>query len=265
MKDIIIFSGQSNMQGQTESCPSKNNPIESAVEYRYLTDEFIPLCHPCGEAIEEDVLAGAFEGKGSLLPDFCKAYIAETGHEVVAVHAARGATQVHQWLPSCRRFEVFIAKCKAAISKVKETDEVGNIWLVWLQGESDALASVSCDDYKKMLNEFRVAIEKEIPLDGFGIIRVGKFAGPVVGKLENDIRIIRAQEELCKTDDFTLLTRITGVCTNDPEKWINPYYKGHYNNAAMELIGTVAGKNLGKCVMKLPFELEDEPYDEVTI
>ncbi len=262
MKDIIIFSGQSNMQGQTESCPPKT-PVDGALEYRFLKDELIPLCHPVGEVVRGDLLWEAYQGKGSLIPDFCKSYIAQTGHEVVAVHAARGATQVYEWLPPKPRFQAFVDKCTAAINKVKETDTIGSVWLVWLQGESDALAAITTLDYKKMLIKFREAVTERIPLDGFGIIRVGKFAEAVTGKTESDLRIIRAQEELCRDDDFTMLTRITGVCTQEPEKWINPHYQGHYNNAAMELIGTTAGANLARAVMGLRIQLEDEPYSEV--
>ncbi len=264
MKDIIIFSGQSNMQGQTESCPPKI-PVDGALEYRYLKDELIPLCHPVGEVIDGDLLWEAYEGKGSLIPDFCKSYIVQTGHEVVAVHAARGATQIYEWLSPKPRFNTFIKKCEAAISKVRQIDEIGSIYLVWLQGESDALASVTTLDYKKMLKKFKDSVFEKLPVDAFTIIRVGKFAETAVGKGENDLEIIRAQEELGKTDDFILLTRITGECTKLPEKWINPNYIGHYNNAAMEVIGTRAGENLGKYNMNIPFELEDEPYDEVNI
>ena len=46
--DIIIFGGQSNMQGQTEGLPQDNALVQGALEYRYLTDEFIPLLHPVG-------------------------------------------------------------------------------------------------------------------------------------------------------------------------------------------------------------------------
>ena len=51
--DMIIFSGQSNMQGQTESTATVNStPVDNALEYRFLTDELIPLACPVGENIE---------------------------------------------------------------------------------------------------------------------------------------------------------------------------------------------------------------------
>ena len=47
--DILIFGGQSNMQGQTEGLPENNAPVQGALEYRVKTDELIPLQHPVGE------------------------------------------------------------------------------------------------------------------------------------------------------------------------------------------------------------------------
>ena len=34
--DIIIFAGQSNMQGETEGLPLNNEPVRNALEYRFL-------------------------------------------------------------------------------------------------------------------------------------------------------------------------------------------------------------------------------------
>ena len=48
--DITIFSGQSNMQGQCE-CLSENNIVNDAYEYKWLTDEMLPLKNPVGENI----------------------------------------------------------------------------------------------------------------------------------------------------------------------------------------------------------------------
>ncbi len=258
MKDILIFSGQSNMQGQTEAV-MPSDPVPHAWEYRFLTHELCPLAHPVGEDVGDGLLLAAHEGKGSLIPAFCRAYTQETGHEVVAVHAARGATMVCEWFPGTARFETFAAKCRGAIEAVSATDTVGRISLVWLQGESDACASVSKADYMSGLRRFREAVAATLPLDEFCLIRVGKFTEDA-----RDLEIIRAQEALCHTPDFLMLTRITGMCTQDIPRWINPFERAHYNNAAMELIGTTAGKHLAFYTKGIPFQLEEDPYGEVT-
>ncbi len=254
--DIIIFSGQSNMQGQTESLMS-TVPVPDALEYRYNENALIPLRHPVGETVGENLLLGAHESHGSLIPDFCRGYMEQTGRPVVAVHAAKGATIIADWLPPCPRFDALIDKCRGAIAAVGE-ENVGRVWFVWLQGESDALISLDQETYEARVCTFRDALVERLPIEAFTIIRVAKFADD-----ERDIPILKAQEALCTKPGFVMLTRLTGIFTNDPDKWTNPFARAHYNNAAMTLLGETAGRNLGRYADGLPFELEHDPYPEV--
>ncbi len=259
MVDLIIFSGQSNMQGQTESCPCEPT-VPDALEYRHLSNTLVPLCHPVGENIDGGLLLAAHEGHGSLIPDFCRAYMAESGRRVVAVHAARGATMISEWQEPSARFDLLVAKCRGALRAIRRTEEVGRVFFVWLQGESDAIAGVSQADYMTRMRDFSVSLRAALPIECFAFIRVGKFVGDA-----RDIAIIRAQEALAASGEFLMLTRLTGVCTNDPARWISPYAAGHYNNAAMTLIGHAAGKHLGLYAMGKDFSPEAEPYPEVIV
>ena len=100
------------MQGQSE-CLSEDAVVENAFEYKFLTDELVPLKNPVGENITVDFKEGYTHVKGAsddwrerhllgsacynhtnLVPQFCRAYVKETQHEVVAVHTAKGATVV---------------------------------------------------------------------------------------------------------------------------------------------------------------------------
>ena len=79
--DVIIFGGQSNMQGQTESLPESNDPVEGALEFRYYEDALIPLQNPVGEAMHGGIACMASsQGHGSLVPAFCRAYQARRCH-----------------------------------------------------------------------------------------------------------------------------------------------------------------------------------------
>lgn len=257
--DILLFGGQSNMHGQTEACPEKI-PVDGALEYRFLQNTLIPLCHPVGENIG-NLLEGADQGRGSLIPDFCREYIEKSGKKVTAVPVAYGATTISQWLPEDSKgaHYMLLRKAKDAIRAVKERGEsVEKIYMIWLQGESDAIASTDAETYKARVRRFRDILVKEVGIDDFCFIRVGKFVGD-----ERDLVIIRAQEELSHEDGFDMITRVTGVCTQDTAKYINPSASGHYNNAAMELIGKSAGANLARIRLGQPVMLEDEPYDEL--
>lgn len=243
--DVLIFSGQSNMQGQTEILPSDNEPVKNILEYRHKTHCLQPLVHPVGEDIE-DLLLAAHEGHGSLLPDFCKAYQKECGNNVVAVHVAKGATCLSDWLSGTRRFEQTSEKIQAAIALAERMEKVENIFFIWLQGESDALAKTEEKVYLRQLIEFKNSLERRVDIKLFCIIRVGFFSQEKI----YDRAVMRAQERAARTDkDFCILTRICSKlsCRN---KFLNPYAAGHFNNAGMRIIGCKAGKKLGKLVVR---------------
>ena len=252
--DILIFGGQSNMQGQTEGLPQDNAPVNGALEYRYLTDEFVPLQHPVGEDVcPEKWIAASSGAGGSLVPDFCRAYTLATGREVLAVHTAKGSTTLAEWLHGTQHHYWAQKKWLGALKKAKTLGEVGHIYYVWLQGESDALIQTSEKEYFQKLIAYKNELKAEVGIEKFGIIKVGYFARMaswVAGSLEEktawDEAIMSAQERAVKEDgDFVMLTRVCTELSQNPEH-INPKAVGHYNNASMTRIGTEAGNALAE-------------------
>ncbi len=256
--DIIIFSGQSNMQGSTSE--KDNSPaVSNCYEYLFLTNELVPLKNPVGEDIGDKILWRSGLGNGSLVPYFCKEYFRKTNKEVVAIHVAKGDSSMREWQNDTERFSVAIEKIKAGISKVKEKAKVDKIYFVWLQGESDALNKTGTENYLQMLIALKNDIKKQIPIEKFCIIKVGHFAEfanwvdlPKEEKRKEDYKIMKAQELAPKVDkDFVLLTR---VCTklSLKKKYLNEKECGpHYNNSAMAIIGKKAGSKLSSLDKKL--------------
>lgn len=239
------------MQGETESLPQINEPVANALEYRFLTDELITLKHPVGEDIGDGLLLMAKYGHGSLVPDFCRKYVEITGKNVVAVHTARGGTQLSEWLKGTERFESAVNKIKSAIKKAEKDWEIENVYIIWLQGESDAINKTTKEEYKQMLTNFKNDLKEEFKFNKFCIIGVGYFCGvvnwvdcgKVAGKLQDEV-IMAAQEEICKEDeDFLFLTDICKELSLN-EKNLNPFAQGHYNNESMKIIGETAAESL---------------------
>ena len=116
--DIIIFGGQSNMQGQSEALTNAEI-VPDSYEYRYLTNKIIPLKNPVGEDItynktrgyrfdngtnqqewlNSHVTGSSCYGYTNLVPEFCRAYTEVTGKQVVAVLIAKGSTVIDDWMP----------------------------------------------------------------------------------------------------------------------------------------------------------------------
>ncbi len=260
--DIIIFGGQSNMQGQSE-CLLNGYAAEGCMEYLYITDSLVPLKNPCGEYIKIDgsvgeefkgdlianedefikwlnsiALGASFEGGTNMIPAFCKSYRKECGNNVVAVSAAKGSTRLIKWLEGSKEHEILIKKASAAIGKC---NRINKIYFVWLQGESDALSSVSAKEYEEKLIEFKNQLKQKLGIDKFAIIRVGRFTND-----DRDLEIIKAQEAVCCNDsDFVMLTRIT-TSINEKAEYMNPVFRGHYSAKGLEYIGEVAGATLAR-------------------
>lgn len=252
--DILIFAGQSNMQGQTGEKPEENQVVAGAMEYRFLTDSLIPLCDPVGEDIENGLLLAAHNGCGTIVPDFCRTYINKTARNIVAVHTARGSTTISEWLKGTARYECMIRKISAAIQKVERFSEVGKIYFVWLQGESDAIIGTSQAEYERMITNFKNQLKADLKINKFGIIQIGYFCR-IVPWLEfskngegifRDEKIMTAQKHIPEVDkDFVMLTDICKKISMDSE-YMNPNAGGHYNNKGMSVIGQKAGDTLGK-------------------
>lgn len=259
--DILIFSGQSNMQGQSERC-SEREPVAHAWEYRYLTDTLIPLCNPVGENIRYDgtpgedvtpatdiaawlaehVLGASCYGHTNLVPSFCRAYTKESGRQLIAVHAAKGSTCIAQWLPGTDGYRALVQKSCAAIACARrEGYAIGGVYLVWLQGESDALMSTTMQSYADSLVALSDALQGEIGLDAFGIICVGRFA-----RDERDNAIIEAQKQICRAHAGFLMLCEAAPTMHTNAAYMNPYVAGHYSAEGLEYLGKAAGEALAR-------------------
>ena len=268
--DIIIFGGQSNMQGQSEVL-SDTSTVKGAMEYKWCSNQTTPLSNPVGENITVDYKQGeavtldanlrtwidthitgsACYGYTNLVPKFCEAYITQTNREVMAVHIAKGSTTIAKWIPGTAGFEILVKKSTAAIRKATEEGyEIGNIYFVWLQGESDALEGNATKYYKSQLQILKNALKKSVGIQKFCVIRVGRFAEAINASnaKEKDDAIIIAQEEICEEDtDFVMLTTITEELSKVAE-YMNQSVKGHYSAKGLEILGEKAGEALGKLI-----------------
>lgn len=251
--DVLIFGGQSNMQGTTRAFPETNPIVENAYEYRFLTDRLVPLQHPCGETIENDLLLQS-DGGGTMVPDCCRVYTEKTGHTVVAIHAARGATMLKEWLKGTDRYECARKKFAQGIAHAKKLGTLGKIYYLWLQGESDAYYRTTEEEYIHMLTQYKNDLKQDVGIDKFGIIEIGYF-NCMVDWLKHepyeemkacDETIMRAHENAPKHDpDFVLLTQICKELSLD-KQYITVGADGHYNNKGQAIIGKEAGKALAE-------------------
>ncbi len=258
--DVIIFGGQSNMQGQSE-CLSECEAVERAREYKYISDTLAPLKNPVGEDIrfdggagyaymgtpltpaqkwrEDCVVGSACYGHTNLVPAFCRAYVKEADTDVIAVHIAKGSTTIAQWLPGTKGYEMLVKKGSAAIQRARAEYAVKNVYFVWLQGESDAIEGNSKAYYKEKMHALGEALRRDVGILRFGVIRVGRFVNDA-----RDFEIIDAQDEICREDPFFFMLTDIATKLNTEPVYMNPHVGGHFSAAGLEKLGSVAGAAL---------------------
>lgn len=260
--DLIFFGGQSNMQGQTEALLNRSTDPE-ALEYRFLTDSFVPVSDPVGEDIRPDYLEGypftsetdcltwlrdhvtgsSCYGNSNLVPSFLSAYRKRTKTSTAAVHIAKGSTVIADWLPGTAGYGILLKKGLSAIRKAEEASAaVRHRYFVWLQGESDAIVSTPREVYVERLRLLGESLRRDLGITVFGVIRVGRFVGD-----ERDDTIMNAQTEVCRTDApfFRLLTDRAAELNLDPT-CMNPLVQGHFSAHGLDVLGSLAGDALGR-------------------
>ena len=258
LADIIIFGGQSNMQGQTEDV-TEFEAVPNAYEYRIFDGGLVPMTRPAGEYIRYDgtegyvyspavpikeflaahVAGGPCLNSANMTLPFAKAYINATGNDFVCAHIAKGSTEIKDWMPGTDGYNMIVKKASLAIDAAKAGYEIGKIFFVWLQGESDSLMSRSKEYYKEKITELEEALRRDIGIDKFGIIKIGKFM-----RDERDDEIHNAEEEICRENEhFLMLTDIAPTLSDTPEN-LHPIYRGHFSSKGLAIIGTKAAETL---------------------
>ncbi len=260
MTDIIVFAGQSNMQGQTEKLLD-GAAIPDAFEYKFATDSLVPLRDPFGEDLRYDgtagvrygdgtedgwhnlhVLGGAAYGHSTLVPAFCRVYTETTGRNVVAVGAAKGAVTVDYFMRGGDGFDLLVRKTNAA--KKHAADPSGAVLLVWLQGESDAIESTGKDEYIDRIGRLARDLKEEVGLMKFCIIRVGRFTND-----GRDDEIIAAQDEICARDPLFLMLTDEAAELNGIPEYMNPGVPGHFSAEGLRKLGSDAAAALAEYVL----------------
>lgn len=262
--DIIIFSGQSNMQGQSEALTSTDQ-VPRAYEFKYTENCIVPLKNPVGEDITHshekgfplmedtdfnswltsNLTGSSCYGNTNMVPEFCRSYSEVTSSEVLAVHIAKGSADIAMWDEGSELYSLTVKKAAAAIKAAEKAGGADRILLVWLQGESDAIYSHSRDYYKERLKKLQMSLFRDLGIEKFCVILVGRFTGD-----SRDDEIIAAQRELCRDDgNFVMLTEIAEELYRDPV-YMNPFVGGHYSAAGLELLGRTAGRALAEATLK---------------
>ena len=185
--DLVLAIGQSNMKGRGDSSASPSVPNGTA--FGYLSNGlFRSLQDPVGEGNSE-------ADTGSLLPAFANTWRTTTGRSVICVPKAVGGTVLlpaadsgaGNWEKSSGTlYYDAIGDANAALAAMGQYTAftVGETYVLWAQGESDAIAlnagtsGVSASSYQSALESIVANLNADLSsgLDHFFLFELGVLA-----------------------------------------------------------------------------------------
>ena len=236
--DLIFFMGQSNMSGcggDASLAPAVT--AGAGYEFRAVSDPFSlhDIKEPFGFA--EFVIGGicdTIDGKkGSMVSSFVNEYYLRTGHTVVAVSASAGATTTEDWLSDGFVTDLSVRVKNAQDYLNNNGYTINNQYVVWLQGESDALEKVHSDEYKTNMDN----IIRPLFIEGFTKVFVIT-PGRTLSNKNFFNEIIDAQLDMCKNSGYYALAS-TMLCTVSTDYMVDEW---HYNQKVLNLLGEEAAK-----------------------
>lgn len=238
--DLIFFMGQSNMSGTGGNAAYAPKVNEGCgYEFRAISDptKLYPITEPFG--INENNLNAVLDvpgaKKGSLVSAFVNKYYELTGTPVVALSASAGATDTDFWMSEPVVAD-YTERLKRAIVWLESSDyEIRHKYVVWLQGESDAIENTSSEQYEQnMSNIIR-------PMFIEGVEKVFFITpGRTITRKNYFQNIIDAQTKMSRESGYYALgtTVLSGIST---EYMVDEW---HYNQSVLNLVGEECAKSV---------------------
>lgn len=238
--DLIFFMGQSNMSGcggDASLCPVVTE--DKGQEYRSVSDptRLYPITEPFG--INENRIGGLMEypsgKKGSLVSAFINEYYELTNRKVVAVSASKGETSIIDFTQDAIMADIGqrYAFAKSYLSNNGYT--IGHIYVVWLQGESDALDGVDPEVYRTKLDDFM----RPMFIDGLEKVFIIT-PGRTYSYSHLYDGIVSMQKKICAESGYYALA--TNVLSGVSTEYMTDMY--HYNQHVLNMVGIETAKSV---------------------
>lgn len=238
--DLIFFMGQSNMAGAGGNVDYAPKVLEEAgYEFRAVSDptKLYPITEPFG--INENNLNAIYDvpgaKRGSLVSAFTNKYYELTGIPIVAVSASAGATDTDFWMSAPVAAD-YTERMKRAIVWLEASGySIRHKYVIWLQGESDAIDNISSEEYETNMD----VIIRPMYIDGLEKVFYIT-PGRTVTRKDYFENIISAQIKMSKESGYYALgtTVLSGVST---EYMVDEW---HYNQKVLNLVGEECAKSV---------------------
>ncbi len=248
--DLIVFAGQSNMCGSGGNAYEAPTPkYGTAYEFDLATGskKTLLMKEPFGEGTNRTSGVGTMgyqKKSGTLVSAFCINYYKQTKVPVVGLSCAWGGSSTNTWL-SRGLLNKTVKNVKTAKKQLKKNKvKVRHIYMVWYQGESDAMNQTSPSTYISRMKKIYKKM-KTVGVEKVFVIRIGHYTNYP----ERNYTIMGAQDKLCaKNKNFIMVSKSASKFIKNS----GAYYSDviHINQKGLNKIGYEAGKAAGKYAKK---------------
>ncbi|MCR5418042.1 MAG: hypothetical protein K6E84_03930 [Lachnospiraceae bacterium] len=264
--DIIVFTGQSNMMGHGNADEAPKLKKNAGYAYLPVTGKgrLSELWEPFGKDEHEGDFCNIYGDEnlvtGSMVTAFVNAYYTQTGTPVVAVPAGLNGSGSLMW--KTKHYKAVARRVNAAKKAAKKKFKIGHVYMVWLQGESDATAMQRNEDgtcesgmteakYISNVKGMFKKVKNKAKVSKCFVIRIPSYYGDnkdPYGTSWNTYfkKIQKAQTNLCKDKNFVMVYSKTPSLG---KSYMQQDYL-HINQQGLNKIGKGAGKAAGKFALK---------------
>ncbi len=251
--DVILFSGQSNMDGFNASASDAPVDIKSGTAYQYNPTAGTITNLNEGPLYYKELTNPNITRPNTVGPvlTWCKTYYEKTGRPVVAVNGAYGGTPLWKFLPDSglNFYDTLKSNLNAAIAAVNadSSKQLGNVYLAWCQGESDI------DDTGKYVSRFDTlfnALKTDCGVSKAFVMNIGfqcKVNSARAAEYGKNKNLQQVQRNMCALNDDYVM-----VC--DLLKYFNGYeYRDnlgyHFKQYCYNIFGEEAGTKMAEYVL----------------
>lgn len=240
--DLFIFAGQSNMTGAGGDTKSVALIDGAGYECKTITkpNTLSSITEPFGAGQDTELMNDAPHRLGTLVTAFANSYYKQTGTPIVGVSATAVGTNSGLW---DRVFASEVIRRTQIAKKTlkKKGIKVRGCYLVFYQGEADAMDGFTTEEYTQNVTRFFKKLKSNVKVKKCFLIRIGYMqSNPLLFE-----DIVETQTELCKTNkNFVLVS--TKAATLGKKNYRTDGL--HLNQKGLDIVGKEAGKNAGKYV-----------------
>ena len=258
--DLVMFMGQSNMSGRGVASESVVVTEGHGYEFRAISDptQLYPVVEPFG-LNENNPTSGVSEKSktGSLVSAFIEGHYKYRQVPIVGVSCSVGGTSTSFWAPDKKPLNDAIARHNSAkVWLEKNGYTIEQDYMVWLQGENDAVSDVTSDQYATNLIAIIEEMVAEAGVEFCAVIRIGNAKNdPTLAD-----RIILSQTNLCKTyEKAVLVSTMLAGCVGEEMKDTWHFTQATYNKAGIDA-GKYAAYYLNNGVQPSMYDPEYDNY-----